>query len=177
MNDVAKITELLQPYLNNEQFYIVDLQVAGRQGGKLKVTVLLDSDEGITIDECASISRRLGNQLDEMNFFGDAPFTLEVSSPGIDFPLTRPRQFRRNIGRTLLLTLTSGKQVKGKLDSVTDEQIVLDVEPVKLSKTKKKAAGLQAAGLASAESSDQAEGLTPFGFDAIKQATVEISFK
>ncbi|KAB7725967.1 ribosome maturation factor RimP [Rudanella paleaurantiibacter] len=167
MNDVAKITELLQPYLNNDYFYIVDVQVAGRQGGKLKVTLLLDSDEGITIDECASISRQFGNQLEEMNFFGESPFTLEVSSPGIDFPLTRIRQFRRNIGRTLLLTLTDGKQVKGKLDSVTDEQIVLDVEPVKMSKTKMKAAGL----------TPGPEGPTAFSFDQIKQATVEISFK
>ena len=171
MNDVAKITELLQPYLDNDFFYIVDVKVAGARGGKLKVTLLLDSDEGITIDECAGISRRLGNQLEEMEFFGEAAFTLEVSSPGVDFPLTRPRQFQRNIGRTLALTLTDGKTLKGKLDSVTEEQIVLDVEAVKLSKTKQKAE--QAAGLASAEP----EGPTPFRFDQIKQATVEISFK
>ena len=48
-----KLTELLQPYLENDQLYIVDIQVAGRQGGRLKVTILLDSDTGITIDECA----------------------------------------------------------------------------------------------------------------------------
>lgn len=175
MNDVAKITELLQPYLNNDYFYIVDVKVAGARGGKLKVTLLLDSDEGITIDECASISRQLGNQLEEMEFFGEAPFTLEVSSPGVDFPLTSPRQFRRNIGRTLALTLTNGKTLKGKLDSVTDEQIVLDVEALKLSKTKLKA--VLAAGLAPADPSDRPEGPTPFRFDTIKQAIVEVSFK
>lgn len=170
MNDVAKITELLQPYLDNDHFYAVDVKVAGARGGKLKVTLLLDSDEGITIDECASISRQLGNQLEEMEFFGDAPFTLEVSSPGVDFPLTQPRQFRRNMGRTLALTLTDGKMLKGKLDSVTEEEIVLDVEAVKRSKTKQKAE--QAAGLIPSP-----EGPTLFRFDQIKQATVEISFK
>jgi ribosome maturation factor RimP len=170
MNDVAKITELLQPYLDNDHFYVVDVKVAGARGGKLKVTVLLDSDAGITIDECAIISRQLGNQLEEMNFFGEAPFTLEVSSPGVDFPLTTPRQFRRNLGRSLTLNLTDGKTLKGQLDSVTDEQIVLDVEPVKLSKTKKKA--LEATGLP-----PQPEGPTPFRFEQIKQASVEISFK
>ncbi|TAE28331.1 MAG: ribosome maturation factor RimP [Cytophagales bacterium] len=170
MNDVAKITELLQSYLNNDYFYAVDVKVAGARGGKLKVTVLLDSDTGITIDECATISRQLGNQMEEMNFFGEAPFTLEVSSPGVDFPLTTPRQFRRNLGRSLALTLTDGKLLKGILDSATDEQIVLDVEAIKLSKTKQKAA--LAAGLA-----PEPVGLTPFLFDHIKQAIVEISFK
>ncbi|MCY7359469.1 MAG: ribosome maturation factor RimP [Rudanella sp.] len=170
MNDVAKITELLQPYLNNDHFYVVEVKVAGARGGKLKVTLLLDSDEGITIEECASISRQLGNQLEEMEFFGEAPFTLEVSSPGVDFPLTQARQFRRNISRTLSLTQLDGKTLKGKLESVTDEQIVLDVEAVKRSKTKQKAE--QAAGL-----QPQPEGPTPFRFDQIKQATVEISFK
>lgn len=170
MNDVAKITELLQPLLNNDHFYAVDVNVAGARGGKLKVTLLLDRDEGITIEECAVISRQLGNQLEEIEFFGDAPFTLEVSSPGVDFPLTKPRQFQRNIGRMLALTLMDGKIVKGKLDSVTNDQIVLDVEAVKLSKTKQKV--VQAAGLLS-----QPEGPTPFRFDQIKQATVEILFK
>lgn len=170
MNDVAKITELLQPFLDNDHFYIVDVKVAGARGGKLKVTVLLDSDAGITIDECATISRQLGNQMEEMNFFGDSPFTLEVSSPGIDFPLKTPRQFRRNLTRTLLLTLTNEKTLKGRLDNVTDEQIVLDVEPVKLSKTKQKAR--EAAGI-----TPEPEGPTPFRYDQIKQATVEISFK
>lgn len=170
MNDVAKITELLQPLLNNDHFYAVDVNVAGARGGKLKVTLLLDRDEGITIEECAVISRQLGNQLEEIEFFGDAPFTLEVSSPGVDFPLTKPRQFQRNIGRMLALMLLDGKIVKGKLDSVTNDQIVLDVEAVKLSKTKQKV--VQAAGLL-----PQPEGPTPFRFDQIKQATVEISFK
>ncbi len=170
MNDVAKITELLQPYLNNDHFYVVEVKVAGARGGKLKVTLLLDSDDGITIEECAGISRQFGNQLEEMEFFGEAPFTLEVSSPGVDFPLTQVRQFRRNISRTLSLTLLDGKTLKGKLESVTDEQIVLDIEAVKRSKTKQKAE--QAAGL-----DPQPEGPTLFRFDQIKQATVEISFK
>lgn len=170
MNDVAKITELLQSYLNNDYFYIVDVKVAGARGGKLKVTVLLDSDIGITIDECATISRQLGNQMEEMNFFGEAPFTLEVSSPGVDFPLTTPRQFRRNLGRSLAVTLTDGTLLRGMLNSASDTDIVLDVEPVKLSKTKQKAA--EAAGIA-----PQPEGPTSFRFDQLKQASVEISFK
>ncbi|GAB4040898.1 ribosome maturation factor RimP [Spirosoma gilvum] len=170
MDDKAKVTELLQPYLNNEQFYIVDCQVAGRQGGRIKVTVLLDSDEGITIDECAEISRKLGIQMDEMNFFGDSPFTLEVSSPGVDYPLKSMRQYVRNIGRQLAVTLTDGKTQKGKLVSVADEHIVLDIEPEKKSKSKKKKE-------ADLLVEPAPVGPTPIPFEQIKKANVEVSFK
>lgn len=170
MDEKAKLTELLQPYLNNGQFYVVDSQIAGRQGGRLKVTILLDSDTGITIDECAAISRGLGGQLDELNFFGDLPFTLEVSSPGVDYPLTFPRQFVRNLGRQLTVTLVDGKTRTGKLVTVSDNQIVLDIEPEKKSKSKKKK---------EADLSTEAPpvGPTPIGFEQIKKATVDVSFK
>lgn len=170
MDHKTKLLELLQPYLNNDQFYVVDCQIAGRQGGRLKITLLLDSDAGITIDECAEISRKLGVQLDEMNFFGEAPFTLEVSSPGVDFPLTFPRQFVRNIGRQLVVTLQNGVSRKGKLESVTDAQIVLDIVPEKVTKSKKKKEPDLVGEAAPV-------GPTPIAFDQIKKAHVEVSFK
>ncbi|MCX6214999.1 ribosome maturation factor RimP [Spirosoma sp.] len=170
MDDKAKITELLQPYLKNDLFYIVDIQVAGRQGGRLKVTILLDSDAGITIDDCADISRRLGGQMDEMNFFGDSPFTLEISSPGVDYPLTFPRQFVRNVGRQLIVTLTDGVIRKGLLESVAEEHIVLNVEAEKKSKSKKKKD-------ADVSPDSQPVGPTPILFGQIKKAQVEVSFK
>lgn len=169
MDDKTKLTELLQPYLSDGRLYIVDLQVAGRQGGRLKVTVLLDSDTGITIDECADISRQLGNQMDELNFFGEAPFTLEVSSPGVDFPLTFPRQYVRNVGRQLIVTLADGNVRKGRLESVADDHIVLAIEPEKKLKSKKKKEADPTV--------DAPTGPTPLAFDQIRKANVEISFK
>lgn len=168
MHDKAQLTEWLQPYLNNGQLYIVDIQVVGRQGGRIKVTILLDSDTGITIDECASISRRLGGQMDELNFFGESPFTLEVSSPGVDFPLTFPRQYIRNVGRQLTVTLLDGGIRKGRLETVADDHIVLVIEPAKVSKTQKKKESLL---------TDEAPvGPTPIPFAQIKKAAVEVSF-
>ncbi|WP_077921334.1 ribosome maturation factor RimP [Spirosoma sp. 209] len=168
MDDKTRLTELLQPYLNNGQFYPVDLQVVGRQGGRIKVTILLDSDEGITIDQCADISRRLGGEMDEANFFGDSPFTLEVSSPGVDFPLAFPRQYVRNIGRQLAVVLTDGSLHRGKLEAADEQQIVLNIVPEKRSKTKQKKdaeAGIVVL-----------SGPTSLPYDQIKKATVEISF-
>ncbi|AUD04866.1 ribosome maturation factor RimP [Spirosoma pollinicola] len=170
MDDKAKITELLQPYLKDGELYIVDIQVAGRQGGRLKVTILLDSDTGIRIDDCADVSRRLGGEMDEMNFFGDSAFTLEVSSPGVDYPLTFPRQFVRNVGRQLIVTLIDGNTRKGWLESVSDDHIVLDVEAEKQSKSKKKKEVDLSVEVPPA-------GPTPILFEQIKKAQVEVSFK
>ncbi len=168
MDDKARITELIQPFLNDDEIYIVDIQVAGRQGGQLKVTVLLDADAGIRIDQCASISRQLGSLMDEQNFFGeDVPFVLEVSSPGIDFPLQTARQYRRNVGRQLAVTLTDERVLRGRLDSVTDNAIVLDVEPPRKTSKKKKETPAE----------PDPSGLAPIAFETIKQAVVEIVFK
>jgi len=168
MDDKTRITGLLQPYLNNDQLYIVDVQVVGRQGGRIKVTILLDSDAGITIDECADISRRLGGQMDEMNFFGESPFTLEVSSPGVDFPLGFPRQYWRNVGRQLLVTLTDGTTERGTLEDADDTQIILDIVPEKRSKTKQKKDAEAGIVIRS--------GPTTLPYDQIKKAIVEITF-
>lgn len=169
MDDKTRITELLQPYLNNDQLYVVDVQVVGRQGGRIKVTILLDSDEGITIAECANISRRLGGQMDEMNFFGESPFTLEVSSPGVDYPLGFPRQYRRNVGRSLLVRLTDGTTERGMLDDADDAQILLNIVPEKRSKTKQKKDAEADIAVRS--------GSTAIPYDEITKATVEIIFK
>ena len=174
MNDTTRITELLQPYLNDGHLYVVDTQVVGQPGGRMKVAILLDSDTGITIEECAVISRRLGIVLDETDLFGGAAFTLEVSSPGVDQPLRFPRQYVRNVGRQLAVTLKSGAVLKGKLDSVADDHIVLDIVPAKKPTKKKK--GVLPPGDVADETPEPA-GPTPVRFSDIQQATVEISFK
>ena len=173
MDANQKLTELLQPYLNddgsdNPALYVVNIHIAGKQGGRLKVTILLDSDTGITIDECARISRQLGAQLDEIDLFEGRAFILEVSSPGIDFPLQSPRQYRKNVGRSLNVTLTDGTVHNGKLIDVTDDFIVLDIVPAPKSKSKKKAGTNEA---------PEPEGPTPIPIEHIQKANVEISFK
>ncbi len=174
MTDNTRITELLQPYLNDGYFYIVDIQIAGQQGGRIKVSVLVDSDTGITIEECASISRRLGAVLDETDLFNGAAFILEVSSPGVDLPLRFPRQYVRNVGRQLAVALKTGALLKGRLDEVTDDYIVLDIVPAKKLKKKKKGVPVQDG---PAEETPEPAGPTPVPFADIQQATVEISFK
>jgi len=116
-----KIEQLLEPLLENDNFFIVDIKVSLSKVHS-KVTILLDSDEGIKIDECTAISRQLGTEIDEIM---PEKYTLEVSSPGVDFPLKSERMYRKNIGRTLKVIQKDGSEIKGSLESVEVEHITI----------------------------------------------------
>jgi ribosome maturation factor RimP len=100
--DVARLTSLIEPVLMAMEIDLetVKLASAGRRR-VLRITV--DADGGLSLDEIAEISREVSARLDSKNAMGDAPYTLEVSSPGVDRPLTQPRHWRRAIGRLVVV--------------------------------------------------------------------------
>ncbi len=127
----AKIEELLQPLLEGDTYFVADLQVSDSRL-KTKITVLLDSNTGILIEECARISRQLASRLEELNVIENA-YTLEVSSPGVDFPLTLSRQYPRHVGRTLVVSLRDGSTLTGRLEAVQDDGLLILEEHTKSS--------------------------------------------
>ena len=159
MLNKEQIIELLQPYLEDDRIFIVEVKTTE---GKTRqnITILLDTDEGIKIEECASVSRRFAHFVETNELVAEA-YNLEVSSPGIDQPLTLKRQYVKNIGRNLKVNLTGGGEKVGTLENVTEEGIVLK-EEVKKTKSKKVVEPV-------------ADTLIPF--ETIQQAKVQISFK
>jgi ribosome maturation factor RimP len=118
-SEIRKMTEL---QLKDDQF-IVDIVASSRPGPK-KISVILDGDAGISIDDCAEVSRQLSKQLDENSLIEDN-YTLEVSTPGLDQPLKLKRQYKRNIGRKLRVKTVDQKLIEGKLSEVSEEIITL----------------------------------------------------
>ncbi len=111
---------------DNESLFIVDVTASTKTGGK--VSVLLSGDDGVTIEECASLSRQLGTIMEEQEMIEDA-YTLEVSSPGVGHPLQHIRQYISNIERRLELELEGeDKPVTGKLLAVEGEKIKIAKE-------------------------------------------------
>ena len=90
-----------------------------------KLIVLVDGDSGIGIADCAAISRHVGFHLEEENVI-DTPYNLEVSSPGIDTPLTLTRQYTKNIGRMLSVKMDDGTKREGRLLNATDSEIIIE---------------------------------------------------
>ncbi len=121
-----KLLHIAEKYLSSNDLFIVDLVITGNSG-RQKISITLDGDKGVDIDTCAYLSRKVGNEIEEYNLI-DSAYVLEVSSPGIDQPLKLKRQYYRNIGRRVSVTLLDESQVDGLLKEVNEELIVLDAE-------------------------------------------------
>jgi ribosome maturation factor RimP len=103
--ETARIAGLIEPVLRALD---IDLEaVTIRQVGRRRVLrIVVDADGGVSLDDIAEVSREVSARLDAKNAMGDAPYTLEVSSPGVDRPLTEPRHWQRAIGRLVVVPLT-----------------------------------------------------------------------
>jgi ribosome maturation factor RimP len=152
-----QIALFMEENLESPGHFLVQVNVGMGKVQEGRVQVLVDSDTGITIAECAGYSRKLGKFLDEGDFFS-LPYHLEVASPGLDFPLNSDRQFLKNIGRKLLIDLKDGKQVEGKLLNWNSASLELETEE----KIKGKKAVLKTLAIASTD---------------IVKAKVTVSFK
>lgn len=127
--DFDRLTNLVTSELLNKQATLVDLALRGRPG-RYRLVVLADKESGISIDECAEISRQLGSSETLNDLLGEG-FELEVSSPGVKRPLKSEADFRSKIGRILEVTLSDdeGKaRKKARLISVDKEGISLDLD-------------------------------------------------
>lgn len=126
MNNEELVRNLVLEMINDTpDLYLVDVSISGK-GNLQQVRVLIDGDEGISIDTCAEISRKLSRTLDEQDSF-EGSYNLEISSPGTDYPLTAARQYKKNIGRTIKALMEDGAQKEGILQQVYDSFIVLAV--------------------------------------------------
>lgn len=119
--------EKIETFVKNEveatgALFLVEAKIAPGN----KVTVWVDGDHGITIDDCTRISKTLYKYIEETAVFGSENFSLEVSSPGVDKPLKLVRQYRKNTGREVEVLLKDGTRLQGKLAAVTNEGITIE---------------------------------------------------
>ncbi len=128
-----RILKLVEQCLINPSHFIVDVVVTSNKAGG-KVLVLVDGDEGFSIDDCADLSRKLSERLDAEGAF-DSKYLLEVSSPGVDHPLTLLRQYKKNVGRNVKVHLYEGEIVEGKITNASEEALTLEQQ---IGKGKKK---------------------------------------
>jgi ribosome maturation factor RimP len=97
--------------------------------GKRRVLrVAIDKDGGVTLDDVADATREVSRVLDDSDVMGEQPYTLEVTSRGVDRPLTLPRHWRRNADRLVKVTLDDGSAVTGRITASDDVAATLDVD-------------------------------------------------
>ena len=103
----------------------VELTAAGK---RRMLRVAVDQDGGVTLDDIAEATAEVSRILDVSDVMGSQPYTLEVTSPGTDRPLTHARHWRRNRGRLVTATLADGGSVTGRVTDSDDTRAVLDVD-------------------------------------------------
>ena len=121
-----QIAELISPALQEAGYYLEEVNLV-TPGNHRIVTVIVDGESALNLDQVTVASKLVSELVDEAPFMGETPFTLEVTSPGIDRPLTLPRHFAKNVTRLLKVTQNDGVVVKGRILSNTDSELTLSV--------------------------------------------------
>ncbi len=127
----ARLSELVRPDVAGIGYDLEDLTVTAA-GKRSVVRVVVDKDGGVTLDDVADVSRTISDVLDRLDESDPAllgaTYVLEVSSPGVDRPLTESRHWRRNVRRLVTVTLREGAPVTGRLVAAGEDGVSLDVE-------------------------------------------------
>lgn len=130
--DVDQLSDVLTGPLSAAGLDLEALEITPA-GKRRLVRVAVDKDGGVTLDDIADATKQVSRVLDESDVLGEQPYTLEVTSPGTDRPLTLPRHWRRNLGRLVKVTTADGSSVVGRVTEAGEEAAVLDVDDGKRS--------------------------------------------
>lgn len=159
MELTERIAQLLEEKFSTDQdfgdCFIVEIELKPGQ----RLLVFLDSDSGMSFDKCQKLSRYLEGFIDENGWLG-SKYVLEVSSPGISRPLAFLRQYQKNIGRTVAVTLLDKTQQLGILQSADESQIILKQQIIEREGKKKKEVAVE----------------RPIPFDQIEKTVVKAVF-
>lgn len=122
-----RLRELLEPVAASSGADLEDVSVS--PAGKRRVLrVVVDADNGVDLDAVAAISRAVSEALDASDVMGSMPYVLEVTTPGVDRPLTAERHWRRSTGRLVEAVLADGGKVTGRIAEADADGVALDVD-------------------------------------------------
>ena len=135
--------EKINPIIESLGYEVVEVEYAKKSDG-MNLVFYIDKDEGVDIKDCELVSKAIDQPLEELNPTEDKPYILSVSSPGIDRPLKNNRDFQRNKGKEISVTLfakqNGKKEFKGILDEFDDEKFSILIDDQKLTFSKKEVA-------------------------------------
>jgi ribosome maturation factor RimP len=120
---IDKVKAVIDPFLEEESSYFI-VQIKIKPINNIKV--FLDGDNGLPIEKCTFFNRKLYKAIEEEAWFPEGDFSLEVSSPGVDEPLLLKRQYNKNVGRKVQVTMLDGNLKEGTLITVAEADILLE---------------------------------------------------
>ena len=123
---VDAVRAIAVPIVSAANLDLEDLTI-DKVGRRNKVTVIVDGNGGVDLDVIAEVSHAISVALDEQPDSDDSPFVLEVTSPGVDRPLTQPRHWRRANDRLVSIEMTDGTSVTGRIISSDDDSAEVEI--------------------------------------------------
>ena len=136
MGKKEEISAAITPALSDLGFYLEDITITSA-GRRSMLTVIVDGDTHLSLDQVTVATKAISEIVENIQSLGQAPFTLEVTSPGLDRPLTKPRHWRKNIDRLVKIVLLDGKEIKGRVKDAAEISATVDEQVVKFSDIKR----------------------------------------
>ena len=136
MGKKEEIIAAITPALEALGFYLEDVTITSA-GRRSMLTVIVDGDTHLSLDQVTTAIKGISEIVENIQSLGQTPFTLEVTSPGLDRPLTKPRHWRKNLDRLVKVILQDGKEVKGRVKYVTESDATLDEQVINFSDIKR----------------------------------------
>ncbi len=136
MGKKEDISAAITPALEALGFYLEDVTITSA-GRRSMLTVIVDGDTHLSLDQVTSATKAIGEIVESIQSLGETPFTLEVTSPGLDRPLTKVRHWQKNINRLVKVVLLDGSEVKGRINEVNEASSVVGEIKVNFSDIKR----------------------------------------
>jgi len=136
MGKKEDISAAITPALEALGFYLEDVTIISA-GRRSMLTVIVDGDTHLSLDQVTSATKAIGEIVESVQSLGETPFTLEVTSPGLDRPLTKVRHWQKNINRLVKVVLLEGSEIKGRIKDVNEVSATVDEKNINYSDIKR----------------------------------------
>jgi ribosome maturation factor RimP len=136
MSNKEQVLAVITPAIESLGFYIEDITITSA-GKRSLLTVIVDGDTHLSLDQVTVATKAISEIVENLPTLGNNPFTLEVTSPGLDRPLTKPRHWRKNQDRLIKVILNDGKEINGRIKDSTETSVTVDDQTINLSDIKR----------------------------------------
>ena len=136
MGKKEDISAAITPALEALGFYLEDVTITSA-GRRSMLTVIVDGDTHLSLDQVTSATKAIGEIVESVQSLGETPVTLEVTSPGLDRPLTKVRHWQKNINRLVKVVLLDGSEIKGRIKDVNEVSATIDEKNISYSDIKR----------------------------------------
>ena len=136
MSNKEQVLAVITPAIESLGFYVEDITITSA-GKRSMLTVIVDGDTHLSLDQVTVATKAISEIVENLPTLGNNPFTLEVTSPGLDRPLTKPRHWRKNQDRLIKIVLTNGKEVKGRIKESDETSVTVDDQKINFADIKR----------------------------------------